>query len=85
MNHSITFIADNKPGTLYKVTGLCMQKRVNIEKLVAGEFDHTQHISRARLDLSCTKEVAERIAEHIRHIVGVHTVTVKKAPQSRLK
>jgi acetolactate synthase small subunit len=83
MRYIITFSADNKPGVLYKVTGLCMQKRANIEKLNAREVDPITHLSKVRLEVTATKDGAARIAEHIAHIVEVHEVRCRVIAETR--
>lgn len=79
MRHIITFEAHNKPGVLYKVTGLCMQWRINIERLVAREIDRNNHLSKVSLEVSCDRSKAEKLKTRVAHILEIQKVALRKA------
>lgn len=75
MEGNFTFMAlsENSPGILHRVTTQFTRRAVNIESLTVSETER-KGISRFTIVVKADRELAEKIARHLRRIIEVTEV-----------
>jgi len=51
MKYVLTIKSENAPGTLYRIAGLLLRKKINIESLHVKEVDRKKHISHFTIEI----------------------------------
>ena len=69
----ITIDSENAPGTLYRIAGTLLRKKINIESLHVAEIDPKKHISRFKIEIIVDQELMEKLIKQIERIVEVVT------------
>ncbi len=70
MTYTITIVAENQPGILYRITGLLTKRKINIENLNA--FETKKHgISQIVLTAEIDEKSIDTITKQINRIVEV--------------
>lgn len=74
MTYTINIVAENKPGVLYRVTGLLTKRHINIEHLNA--FETKKHgMSQIFITADVDPQVMDTLAKQINKIIEVQKVT----------
>ncbi len=74
MKYTITIIAENKLGVLYRIADLFLRKRINIESLTVRETDAGSHESKFVVKIRCEEHVIQKIINQIERVVEVKSV-----------
>ena len=70
----ISFIVENKPGVLFKVTWLIRRRNFNIESISVGPTENPNH-SRMTITLYGDEEVVEQVIKQLRKLIDVVKVS----------
>lgn len=71
MRYSITIESENAPGLLYRIAGLMLRKKINIESLEVSEVDPKRHLSRFIIEIFLEPELMEKLIKQIERVVEV--------------
>ncbi len=74
--YTITIESENKPGVLYRVAGIFVRRKINVESLTVFETK-MKGLSKFTIIANITRYNANRILESIRKIVEVRKANVK--------
>lgn len=75
MNHTISVFCENKPGLLYRIAGLFLKRKINVESLTVSETEK-DGISRFTIVVAIDKETAWKVARQLERIIEVTHVQV---------
>jgi len=75
MKYTITIFADNSPGVLYRIAGLLLRKKINIESLRVEEHNHFEHVSHFTIAIELDKEQLKKLVSQIERIIEVREVS----------
>lgn len=78
MTYTFTIVAENKPGVLYRMTGLLTKRKINIEHLNAFETKKPG-ISQISFTAEIEARVVDTLAKQINKIVEVLDVKYHQA------
>jgi aminotransferase len=67
---TITVFSENKPGLLYRISGLLLRRKINVESMTVSEIDK-EGISRFTIVVNGTKETIEKVVKQLYRIVEV--------------
>ncbi len=67
---TITVFSENKPGLLYRISGLFLKRKINVESLTVSEIE-TQGISRFTIVVKGDKSTIEKVVKQLYRIVEV--------------
>ncbi len=73
----ITVESENKPGVLYRLAGIFVRRKINVESLIVRETE-TKGVSKFTISIQATEETVERVIQGIRKIVEVYKAEVQK-------
>ena len=74
MKYTIKIISENAPGTLYRIAGLLLRKKINIETLHVKEIDPVKKISRFTIEIFLTRGLIEKLIKQIERVIEVSHV-----------
>lgn len=69
-SYKITIETENKPGVLYRIAGIFVRRKINIESLHVAETK-TQGLSKFTIIANITEYNTNRVIESIRKVVEV--------------
>ncbi len=75
--YTITVESENKPGVLYRIAGIFVRRKINVEKLTVYETK-TKGRSRFTIIVNTTEDVVVRVIQSIRKVVEVHSAEAQK-------
>lgn len=77
--YKITIETDNKPGVLYRIAGIFVRRKINVESLHVAETK-IKGLSKFTIIANMTGYNATRVSESIRKVVEVRDalITMKK-------
>ncbi|MBI2430534.1 MAG: ACT domain-containing protein [Candidatus Levybacteria bacterium] len=75
--YKIIVESENKPGVLYRIAGIFVRRKINVEKLSVYETK-TKGLSKFTIIANMTEYNTIRVIESIRKIVEVKSVYAKK-------
>lgn len=67
---TITVFSENKPGLLYRVSGLFLKRKINVESLTVSEIEQDK-LSRFTITVNTDRETIEKIVKQLYRIVEV--------------
>lgn len=73
--HTITIFSENKPGILYRVAGLFLKRKINIESLTVSETGK-KGISRFTIVIEAEPEEARKVTAQVNRVIEVHSAVV---------
>ena len=73
--YTIIVESENKPGVLYRLAGIFLRRKINVESLYVHETE-TKGLSRFKISIETTKENIERVIQGIRKIVEVQKAEI---------
>lgn len=68
--YTITIFSENKPGVLYRIAGLFLKRKVNVESLTVSEIEQ-RGISRFTILIKAQKEQVNKIVKQLYRIIEV--------------
>jgi acetolactate synthase small subunit len=71
MKYTITIKSENAPGTLYRIAGLLLRKKINIESLHVKEIDKKRHISHFTIEIFLSTHLMAKLIKQIDRVVEV--------------
>ena len=74
----LTIESENAPGTLYRIAGTMLRKKINIEELHVKEVDAQRHISRFKIEILLEQDLMEKLIKQIERIVEVVNATYEE-------
>lgn len=78
MKYTVDIIVENKPGVLYRITGLLTKRKINIERInayvVAG-----QNISKIFFTAEIDGKIVSTVVKQINRIIEVLEINYHKA------
>jgi len=77
MKYTITILSENAPGTLYRISGVLLRKKINIESLHVEEIDSVKKISRFKIEILLDPSLIEKLIRQIEGVVEVSHVEYK--------
>ena len=72
-NYTITAIAENRPGVLYRIADLFLRRKVNIESLTVSEIEHSGQ-SRFTILVHTESVLVEKIVKQLYRIIEITKV-----------
>ena len=75
MNHTISVFCENKPGLLYRIAGLFLKRKINVESLTVSETEK-DGISRFTIVVAIDRDTAWKVARQLERIIEVTHVDV---------
>ena len=72
----ISVISENKPGVLYRISGIFLRRKINIEKLEVHPIDDNKNAV-FTIDIKTNNDLVKKIANQIEKIIEVHEVFIK--------
>lgn len=78
MNYTIIVFAENTPQAVYKIIGILVRRKINIEKLTVVK-EKTNGTSKAQIDINSNKKLVETISKQIERIIEVTKVEYKES------
>ncbi len=72
-NNTITAIAENRPGVLYRIADLFLRRKVNIESLTVSEIEHSGQ-SRFTILVHTEPLLVEKIVKQLYRIIEITKV-----------
>ena len=72
-NYTITAIAENRPGVLYRIADLFLRRKVNIESLTVSEIEHAGQ-SRFTILVRAEPNLVEKIVKQLYRIIEITKV-----------
>lgn len=72
--HTLSILAQNKPGVMAKMIGLLSGRGYNIDSMTAAETDHDHNVSHLTIVTSGTKTVIDQICAQLEKLVPVEAV-----------
>src|SRR5579883_2639876 len=73
--HTILIEAKNTPGVLYRITGLFLKRKINIESLTVSETDH-KGISHFIIAIYEKHQTMQTILKQLDRIIEVHNTSL---------
>ncbi|MDO8552075.1 MAG: ACT domain-containing protein [bacterium] len=71
MRYVLTIKSENAPGTLYRIAGLLLRKKINIESLHVKEIDRKKHISLFTIEIFLSTHLMAKLIKQIDRVVEV--------------
>ena len=71
MRYILTIKSENAPGTLYRIAGLLLRKKINIESLRVKEVDRKKHISHFTIEIFLAPHLMSKLIKQIDRVVEV--------------
>ncbi|OGG53002.1 hypothetical protein A3H16_02965 [Candidatus Kaiserbacteria bacterium RIFCSPLOWO2_12_FULL_53_8] len=71
MKYTITIESENAPGTLYRIAGTMLRKKINIEELHVKEVDSKRHLSRFTITIFLEPDLMAKLIKQIERIIEV--------------
>ncbi len=71
MRYTITIASENAPGTLYRIAGVLLRKKINIESLFVSEIDPVRHISHFTIKIELEKHLMEKLIKQVERVIEV--------------
>lgn len=71
IRYVLTIHSKNAPGTLYRIAGLLLRKKINIESLHVEEFDPVKHISHFTIEIIVERGLMEKLIKQIDRVIEV--------------
>ncbi|OGG62987.1 hypothetical protein A3C21_03240 [Candidatus Kaiserbacteria bacterium RIFCSPHIGHO2_02_FULL_59_21] len=71
MRYEIRITSENAPGTLYRIAGTMLRKKINIESLHVQEIDPVRHLSQFTIEIFLEPDLMEKLIKQIQRIVEV--------------
>lgn len=71
IRYVLTIHSKNAPGTLYRIAGLLLRKKINIESLHVEEFDPIKHISHFTIEIILERGLMEKLIKQIDKVIEV--------------
>ena len=71
MRYEIRITSEHAPGTLYRIAGTMLRKKINIESLHVQEIDPVNHLSRFTIEIFLEPDLMEKLIKQIQRIVEV--------------
>ena len=71
MKYVLTIKSENAPGTLYRIAGLLLRKKINIESLHVKEVDRKKHISHFTIEIFLAPHLMAKLIKQIDRVVEV--------------
>jgi acetolactate synthase I/III small subunit len=75
--YSLTFLALNKPGILYRITGIFLRHKINVERLEAKPSD-VPGISGASFVIEADLQKMTKILQQVKKIIEVTNAEIKE-------
>ncbi|MFW5703811.1 MAG: acetolactate synthase small subunit [Patescibacteria group bacterium] len=75
MKYTIIVFSDNKPGLLYRVAGLFLKRKINVESLTVSETER-EGISRFTIVVKTDRSTVNKIALQLERIIEVYSAKV---------
>ena len=71
--YTITAIAENKPGVLYRIADLLLRRKINIESLTVSEIEH-KGMSRFTIVIDAERNLVEKVGKQLYRIIEMTKV-----------
>ena len=71
--YTITAIAKNKPGVLYRIADLLLRRKINIESLTVSEIEH-KGMSRFTIVIDAERDLVEKVGKQLYRIIEMTKV-----------
>jgi len=71
--YTITAIAENKPGVLYRIADLLLRRKINIESLTVSEIEH-KGMSRFTIVIDAERDLVEKVGKQLYRIIEMTKV-----------
>ena len=71
LRYTLTIHSKNAPGTLYRIAGLLLRKKINIESLQVKEVDSKKHISHFTIEIILERGQMEKLIKQIDRVIEV--------------
>jgi acetolactate synthase small subunit len=71
MKYILTIKSENAPGTLYRIAGLLLRKKINIESLHVKEVDRKRHISHFTIEIFLSAHLISKLIKQINRVIEV--------------
>ncbi len=71
---TIMVTSENRPGVLYRIAGILLRRKINVEGLEVHAIN--QHQARFIIKISTTKETVEKLINQIEKIIEVKEAKV---------
>lgn len=68
--YTITVVSENKPGVLYRIAGIFLRRKINVESLEVHETA-TQGISKFTIVINADEALIEKVASQIRKVIEI--------------
>ena len=78
MRYILTIKSENAPGTLYRIAGLLLRKKINIESLRVKEVDRKKHISHFTIEIFLAPHLMAKLIKQIDRVVEVFHAEYKR-------
>jgi len=79
MKYVLTIKSENAPGTLYRIAGLLLRKKINIESLHVKEVDRKKHISHFTIEIFLAPHLMAKLIKQIDRVVEVFHAEYKRS------
>ena len=67
---TITVFSENKPGLLYRISGLLLRRKINVESMTVSEIEK-EGVSRFTIVVNGTKETIDKVVNQLYRIIEV--------------
>lgn len=74
--YTVTVISENKPGVLYRIAGIFVRRKINVESLEVHETA-TKGISKFTIVINADQTGIEKVINQIRRVVEVINASVE--------
>ena len=78
MRYLLTIESENAPGLLYRIAGIMLRKKINIEKLHVEEIDPKRHTSRFTIEILLAPDLMEKLIKQVERVVEVTKAEYKE-------
>jgi len=76
--YTLTIESENAPGTLYRIAGTMLRKKINIEELHVKEVDPKRHLSRFTITIFLEPDLMAKLIKQIDRIIEVVSAEYKE-------
>ncbi len=71
MKYQLTIESENAPGLLYRIAGIMLRKKINIESLHVSEIDPKRHVSHFVIEIFLEPDLMAKLIKQIERVVEV--------------
>ncbi len=74
--YTVTVVSENKPGVLYRIAGIFVRRKINVESLEVHETA-TKGISKFTIIINADQENIEKVLSQIRRVIEVINASIE--------